>query len=96
MFKIYSAIIFTDQLNLFMLLKKSIIIVLIFSSFLNLKGQETNALDSFPKIPLATITQVNQGNSYITFPTDIGNIEPLMFEANLIPNFLVRKSKDSR
>jgi hypothetical protein len=39
---------------------------------------------------------VNQGNSYITFPTDIGNIEPLWFEANLIPNFYIRESKNSR
>ncbi len=49
-----------------------------------------------PKINLSTIIQVNQGNSYITTPTDIGNIEPLMFEANIIPNFLIRSSKDSR
>ena len=76
--------------------KQSIIIVLIFSNFLNLKGQDTNALDSIPKIELKTITHVNQGNSYVTFPTDIGNIEPLMFEANLIPNFLIKTSKDAR
>jgi hypothetical protein len=49
-----------------------------------------------PKIDLSTIIQVNQGNSYITAPTDIGNIEPLMFEANIVPNFLIRASKDSR
>ena len=79
-----------------MTFKKGIIIVLIFSNFLNLSGQETNTIDSIPTVELKTITQVNQGNSYITFPTDIGNIEPLMFEANLIPNFLIRKSKDSR
>jgi len=47
-------------------------------------------------IGLPVISQVNQGSSYITFPTDIGNIEPLMFEANLIPNFYIRKSKNSR
>lgn len=47
-------------------------------------------------IGLTTIAQVNQGNSYITFPTDIGNIEPLWFEGNVIPNFYLRKSKDSR
>jgi hypothetical protein len=45
---------------------------------------------------LTAISQVNQGNSYITFPTDIGNLEPLWFEANLIPNFNIRKSKNSR
>jgi hypothetical protein len=55
------------------------------------KGQESHA-----NIGLATISQVNQGNSYITFPIDIGNIEPLWFEGNLIPNFYLRKSKNSR
>ncbi len=45
---------------------------------------------------LSTIAQVNKGNSYITFPTDIGNIEPLWFEANISPGFYIRKSRDSR
>ncbi len=49
-----------------------------------------------PHIQLGLINKVNQGNSYITFPTDIGNIEPLMFEANVIPNFNIRKNKESR
>ncbi len=45
---------------------------------------------------LSLISQVNQGNSYITFPTDIGNIESLWFEGNVIPNFYIRKSKNSQ
>ncbi|MCF6364852.1 MAG: hypothetical protein L3J35_01490 [Bacteroidales bacterium] len=52
--------------------------------------------DTIPDIDLITIAQVNQGNSYITFPTDIGNIEPLWFEGNLIPNFTIRTNKDAR
>jgi len=52
--------------------------------------------DTIPQIGLPIISQVNQGNSYITFPTDIGNIEPLWFEGNLIPNFYIRESKNSR
>ncbi|MDF1550091.1 MAG: hypothetical protein P1P88_19855 [Bacteroidales bacterium] len=52
--------------------------------------------DSASEITLTIISQVNQGNSYVTFPADIGNIEPLMFEANLIPNFYLRESKNSR
>ena len=56
-------------------------------------GQDNN--DSIPSIELTTIAQVNQGNSYITFPTDIGNIEPLWFEGNLKPNFYIRQSKNS-
>jgi hypothetical protein len=47
-------------------------------------------------IELGLIAQVNQGNSYITFPTDIGNIEPLIFEGNVIPNFMIRENKKSR
>ncbi len=57
-------------------------------------AQEDN--DTIPVIELTTIAQVNQGNSYITFPTDIGNIEPLWFEGNLKPNFYIRQSKNSR
>jgi len=44
-------------------------------------------------IGLTVISQVNQGSSYITFPTDIGNIEPLWFEANINPSFYLRHSK---
>ena len=51
---------------------------------------------SAPRIGLPLISQVNQGNSYITFPTDIGNIEPLVFEGNVIPNFYLRRSMNSR
>lgn len=57
-------------------------------------GQERN--DTIARVELTTIAQVNQGNSYITFPTDIGNIEPLWFEGNVIPNFYIRVSKNSR
>ncbi len=52
--------------------------------------------DAIQEIGLSTIAWANQGNSYITFPTDIGNIEPLWFEGNLIPNFYLRVNKDSR
>ena len=57
----------------------------------NGQGEERN-----PGIGLPVISQVNQGNSYITFPADIGNIEPLWFEGNVIPNFYIRESKNSR
>ncbi len=57
-------------------------------------GQGKN--DAVPEIGLGTISRVNMGDSYISFPTDIGNIEPLWFEANLIPSFNIRVNKDSR
>ncbi|MBK5214367.1 MAG: hypothetical protein JJE55_11980 [Flavobacteriaceae bacterium] len=52
--------------------------------------------DTLPRLDLAKIAHINQSDSYITFPTDIGNLEPLLFEANLNPNFVVRKRADSR
>ncbi|MAB37817.1 MAG: hypothetical protein CL528_10910 [Aequorivita sp.] len=52
--------------------------------------------DTVPRLYLVQIAHINQSDSYITFPTDVGNIEPLMFEANLNPNFVVRKRADSR
>ncbi|MGB5555922.1 MAG: hypothetical protein WBM83_14795, partial [Flavobacteriaceae bacterium] len=60
----------------------------------NITSQET--IESIPRLDLAKIAQVNQSDSYITFPTDIGNLEPLMFEANVNPSFVIRKRKDSR
>lgn len=63
------------------------------SFFIQAKGQDAGPVSS---ADLATIAQVNQGNSYITFPADIGNIESLWFEANLSPAFYIRKSKSSR
>ncbi|MFD1613883.1 hypothetical protein [Gelatiniphilus marinus] len=53
-------------------------------------------LDSLPQLDLSKIALINQSDSYITFPTDIGNIEPLMFEANVNPSFVIRKRKDSK
>lgn len=37
------------------------------------------------------MAEINQTDSYITFPTDIGNIEPLVFEANVNPSFIIRE-----
>jgi len=59
-------------------------------------GQAQTQEDTLPRLDLAKLALVNQSDSYITFPTDIGNVEPLLFEANLNPNFVIRKRKDSR
>ncbi|MGB5420349.1 hypothetical protein [Algibacter sp.] len=53
-------------------------------------------LDTLPQLDLSKIALINQKDSYITFPTDIGNIEPLMFEANVNPSFVIRERKDSK
>ena len=57
----------------------------------NGQGDEKNLA-----IGLTIVSQVNQGNSYIIFPANIGNIERLWFEGNVIPNFYIRESKNSR
>jgi hypothetical protein len=75
-------------------MKKFILVVLIPVTYIvSVFGQ---VCDSIPGIGLMELSQVNQGNSYITFPTDIGNIEPLWFEVNIVPNFYLRESKNSR
>jgi hypothetical protein len=75
-------------------MKKIILVVLIPVTYVvSVFGQ---VRDSIPGIGLMELSQVNQGNSYVTFPTDIGNIEPLWFEVNIVPNFYLRQSKNSR
>ncbi len=73
-----------------------LLIIFILSSMLSFSGFSQNSNDVSSKMSLSTIATVNQGNSYITFPTDIGNIAPLWFEGNVIPNFMIRKSKNAR
>lgn len=70
-----------------------ILLIFLFTFTTKNYGQKTDLSD---KIELTVISQVNQGNSYITFPTDIGNLEPLWFEGNIIPNFYLRQSQNSR
>ena len=57
-------------------------------------GQETDINKGI--IDLTTVSQVNQGNSYFTILGGVGNIDPLWFEANFVPNFYIRKSKNAR
>lgn len=71
-----------------------IIWVLVLNTTPHILGQEINSL--LPKLSLEQIALINQDDSYVTFPTDIGNIEPLVFEANVNPSFIIRKRKDSR
>lgn len=74
-------------------MKRCLLLILIsIFLFLSSLGKERDSI----QMGLPIISQANQGNSYITFPTDIGNIEPLWFEGNVIPNFYLRKSKNSR
>lgn len=52
--------------------------------------------DTLPHLDLTKVALVNQSDSYITFPTDVGNLEPLIFEANVNPNFVIRERSDSK
>ncbi len=68
--------------------------ILISLTFGCINSQEKK--DDAPHLNLTKIALINQTDSYITFPTDIGNIAPLMFEANISPSFIIRQRKDSR
>ena len=69
-----------------------LILVVLFNCFVSAQTKT----DSIVSLSLDKIAQVNQGESYVTFPFDIGNLEPLLFEANVSPNFKIRERKDSR
>ena len=63
--------------------------------FINLSfAQQVN--DTIPNVNLSKIALINQSDSYVTLPFDIGNLEPLIFEANISPSFIIRQRKDSR
>ena len=71
-------------------------IVLVFIIVITTITSAQTKVDTTAILSLDKIAQVNQGESYVTFPFDIGNLEPLMFEANVSPNFKIRERKDSR
>ena len=74
---------------------KSFSLILLIPIFYSMSGFGQSP-DSIIGIGLKELSQANQGNSYATFPTDIGNIEPLWFEVNIVPNFYLRERKNSR
>lgn len=74
-------------------MKTNILFLLLCSSHFIFSQEDKNTV---PQLDLYRIALINQNDSYITFPTDIGNIEPLLFEANISPSFVIRKRKDSR
>ena len=70
-------------------------LLFLIGSMANLAFAQTN-VDRTSILTLDKMAQINQGDSYVTFPFDFGNIEPLMFEANVSPSFKIRERKDSR
>ena len=71
-------------------------IVLVFIIVITTITSAQTKVDTTAILSLDKIAQVNQGESYVTFPFDFGNLEPLLFEANVSPNFKIRERKDSR
>lgn len=55
-----------------------------------------NIEDSITEAKLTKLAHINQSDSYISFPGDIGNLEPLIFEANINPNFVIREREDAK
>ncbi len=70
-------------------------LLLIFLLATNISLFSQNELSENKKYDLTLISEVNQGNSYFTFGGGLGNIEPLIFEGNLIPNFVIRDNKEA-
>ncbi len=60
-----------------------------------LQGQENPAVKNHESNFFQTI-RANQRDSYITLGGGLGNIEALIFEARIVPYFLLRTSDDSR
>ena len=73
---------------------KTLILVLITHPIMYLMAQKEASV--LPKLSLERVALINQSDTYITFPTDVGNIAPLIFEANVNPSFIIRERKDSR
>ncbi|VAW24673.1 hypothetical protein MNBD_BACTEROID04-473 [hydrothermal vent metagenome] len=75
---------------------KNVFYILIgFLFFVNINYSQSLKKDSL-SLDLTKIALANQSDSYVTFPIDIGNIAPLMFEANISPSFIIRERKDAR
>ena len=70
--------------------------IFLFVCFISNLAFAQTVADTTSNLDLDQIALVNQGDSYVTFPADIGNIEPLIFEANVSPGFKIRERKDSR
>ena len=76
--------------------KQRFIYNFIFAYFLSIFVYSQGSKSSSLNIDLNKIALVNQTDSYVTFPFHIGNLEPLIFEANISPSFIIRERKDSR
>jgi len=74
--------------------KKISFLIFIFLFQVGVFSQEES--NTAPNIGLGKIAMANQNDSYVTLPFDIGNLEPLIFEANISPSFIIRERKDSR
>ena len=68
------------------------VVLILFLSQAMIAQDADNLLE---RLNLSKIALLNQTDNYITFPTDIGAIEPLIFEANINPSFVIREREES-
>ena len=85
-----------DKLKNIKLGKFSLQIIIIVTLLLNFPSYSQINSDKEYDFDLSLISEVHSGNSYITFAGGFGNIDQLIFEANLIPNFILRSSKEAK
>jgi hypothetical protein len=71
------------------------IVILFWFFFFSVIYAQTDSLKKY-EFDLTLISEVHSGNSYVTFAGGFGNLEPLIFEGNLIPNFIIRQNKKSQ
>jgi hypothetical protein len=73
-------------------LKILAIVILLLNFSINAQSNSGNNYE----FDLTLVSEVHQGNSYFTLGGGLGNIESLIFEGNLIPNFILRSNKEAK
>ena len=71
---------------------KKLFIVLLSLFTINTTTSAQDSLNMWDHTTHLKLVNIEQGNSYMTTPWDIGNIEDLVFEGNLNPSFVVREN----
>lgn len=67
--------------------KYFVFLLLVFLTCFSSKAQQGEVTDSLVYKKFVTLVNINRSQSYITFTDGIGNLQPLIFEANLAPSY---------
>lgn len=70
--------------------------LVLFILLFNLSLYSQSNYENKHEFDLTLVSEVHQGNSYFTLGGGLGNIESLIFEGNLIPNFIIRSNKEAK